>query len=253
MANLLRTAKSGNDWTQAELAAYNITIVTQTKAQFFETNNFPEPTYRSLVLFMADTSGGNTTNEDGEEKKARIPNQEAHVIHFTYELLGALDYDDNEHRRLLSSRCTLPFLICGENASVRTDVCVLESNRSISLLVQEGKGLPSTKDPEPQLIAGAIAAFAANNNKRERNSLTPLDTIMFPGLTMCGTTPVFYKITVTSALSEAVQQGTYPNVETRVFRYVPDLPDPNSEGMRPLSNRVEILRYLLAFKKFMGD
>jgi len=35
MANLLRTAKSGSDWTRAELDAYNIAIVPQTKAEFF--------------------------------------------------------------------------------------------------------------------------------------------------------------------------------------------------------------------------
>jgi len=44
MANLLRTAKSGSDWTRAELDAYNIAIVPQTKAEFFGTNDFPDPT-----------------------------------------------------------------------------------------------------------------------------------------------------------------------------------------------------------------
>jgi hypothetical protein len=47
---------------------------------------------------------------------------------------------------------------------------------------------------------------------------------MFPVITMAGTTPIFYKITITTSLSEAVQSGTYPKLETHVFRYVPVLP-----------------------------
>jgi len=76
---------------------------------------------------------------------------------------------------------------------------------------------------------------------------------MFPCITMVGTMPVFYKITITAALSKAVQTGTYPETETRVLRYIPALPRRNSEGMRPLPNRLEILRCLEAFKKFLGN
>jgi len=76
---------------------------------------------------------------------------------------------------------------------------------------------------------------------------------MFPALTVVGTTPAFYKVTVTVALSKAVQTGTYPEIETPVFRYIPALPRRNSEGMRPLPNRLEILRCLEAFKRFVGN
>jgi hypothetical protein len=37
--------------------------------------------------------------------------------------------------------------------------------------------------------------------------------ITFPALTMVSTAPIFYKITVTTTLSEAVENGTYPNIE----------------------------------------
>ena len=98
------------------------------------------------------------------------------------------------------------------------------------------------KDPEPQVIAEAIAAFALNNRKRERELHLPIrNSIMFPCLTMAGTSPVFYKITVTAALNKAVRTGSFPEIETRVLRYVPALPRGNSEGMRPLPNRLEIL------------
>lgn len=39
MANLFRTAKSGSNWTTAELDACNIAIVPQSKAEFFGTND----------------------------------------------------------------------------------------------------------------------------------------------------------------------------------------------------------------------
>jgi hypothetical protein len=48
---------------------------------------------------------------------------------------------------------------------------------------------------------------------------------------MVETMPVFYKITVTAALSAVVQAGTYPELETRVLRYSSALPCMNSEGM----------------------
>ncbi|KAH9025940.1 hypothetical protein EDB85DRAFT_2092544 [Lactarius pseudohatsudake] len=107
------------------------------------------------------------------------------------------------------------------------------------------------KDPELQVIAKAIAAFALNNRKRERDPI--LLPCMFSCLIMIGTTPVFYKIIITAALSKAVQTGTYPETEAHVLRYIPALPCGNSEGMRPIPNRLEILRCLEVFKTFLGN
>ncbi|KAF8147671.1 hypothetical protein B0H34DRAFT_738734 [Crassisporium funariophilum] len=175
---------------------------------------------------------------------------EAAVDNFAAELLRGLEYDDND--RIVLIRYAIPFLICGETSIAQTDVCVMDDE--ILLLLQDDKRLTSMKDPEPQVIAGAIAAFAKNNMTRERHlNLQPRDAITFPALTMIGTTPAFYKITVTSALSKAVQTGTYPELETRVHRYIPALPRKNSEGMRPLPDRLEILRCLQAFKRFLGN
>src|SRR6267154_3619424 len=127
-------------------------------------------------------------------------------------------------------------------------------DNEILLLLQEEKRLTSMKDLEPQVIAEAIVAFALNNRKWERDLNLPLcNSIMFPCLTMVGTTPVFYKITITTALSRAVQTGSYPETETRVFCYITSLPRRNSEGMRPLPNRLKILRCLEAFKIFLGN
>ena len=50
MAQLIRSAKSGNDWTSNELAAYNITVVFQDAATFFETPDLPQPAVNTNVL-----------------------------------------------------------------------------------------------------------------------------------------------------------------------------------------------------------
>ena len=131
---------------------------------------------------------------------------------------------------------------------MQTDGCIMDDNE-ILLLLWEDKRLMSMKDLEPQVIAEAIAAFLLNNQKREHDlNLPPCNSIMFPCLTMVGTMPVFYKITITAALSKAVQTGTYPKTETCVLHCIPALPCRNSEGIHPLLNRLEILRCLEAFK-----
>ena len=258
MANYNRTTKPGSEWTANELDAYNITVVSQNKEEFFGTIDLPNPAEPSMAGFMVTE-----TRQDAQDKKTRqllhyldlamSPKigQEAAVDNFAAELLRGLDYDDAN--RIIFIRHAIPFLICGENSSAQTDVCIIDDNE-ILLLLQEDKKLTSMKDPEPQVIAEAIAAFALNNRKRERDLHLPIrNSIMFPCLTMVGTSPIFYKITVTAALSKAVQTGSFPEIETRVFRYVPALPRRNSEGMRPLANRLEILRCLEAFKRFLGN
>ncbi|KAI0269476.1 hypothetical protein BGY98DRAFT_1014873 [Russula aff. rugulosa BPL654] len=258
MAQLLRIAKSGSDWTANELAAYNITVVPQSKEKFFGTIDLPDPTVPSLAGFMTTE-----TRQDAADKSTRRLlhyldlainpkiGQEAAVDNFAAELLRALDYDDE--KRIVFIRRAIPFLVCGVNSVAQTDVCIMDDNE-IQLLLQDDKRLTSMNDPEPQVIAEAIAAFALNNRKRERDLHLPLrNSIMFPCITLVETSPIFYKITVTAALSQAVQTGTFPEIETHVLRYIPALPRGNSEGMRPLPNRLEILRCLEAFKNFLGN
>ena len=43
MANISRTAKSGNDWSAADLSAYNITVEYQDAATFFGVDPLPQP------------------------------------------------------------------------------------------------------------------------------------------------------------------------------------------------------------------
>jgi hypothetical protein len=104
------------------------------------------------------------------------------------------------------------------------------------------------KDPEAQVIAKAIAAYATNNKARQASlNLPPVSTSTFPAITMIGSNPIFYRVTVSAGLSIAVQQGTRPSRETRVLRSVPVLPKRHGLGLRPLENRAGMLACLEAF------
>jgi hypothetical protein len=124
------------------------------------------------------------------------------------------------------------------------------------LLVQEDKRHLEPTDPEPQLIAEAIAAFATNNQAREQTlGRAPLPSKVMAGITMVGTSPTFYKIKVTQELVTAIGQGAYPQMVTIVYAHVPAIPRPNrrwNEGMKPLDNRQIILSCYEAFKKFVN-
>jgi len=254
MANLVRTAKSGSDWTASELDAYDIRVTDLTKGEFFGDENLPFP--EALATFAEHED--RTTVQDVETRKlihfldlAMTPKvgQESAVDQFAYELLKRLRYDSED--KIIIIRRAFPFVICGETRQAQTDLCIVDDNEVV-LLVQEDKRLSSNKDPEPQLIAEAIAAFNNNNAARIRDlKLPPHESITFPAITLIGTSPAFYKIKVTKQLSEAVRNGTYPSSPTHVERYIPTLPRRYSEGMRPLSNRVEILKCYEAFKRFV--
>ena len=83
---------------------------------------------------------------------------------------------------------------------------MLDTSVGVLLVVQEEKCHlnPTTAEPEPQLIAEAIAAFQENNAKRERAALEPLKEAIIPGITMMGTFSGFYKIKVTDELNYAI-------------------------------------------------
>ena len=114
----------------------------------------------------------------------------------------------------------------------------------------------TTKDPEPQLIAEAIAAFQTNNTRRTRVlGQNAIDTNVIPGIVLAGSSPTFYKIPITAELAQAVELGLFPATPTVVYAHLPVVPCPAcrlSEGMKPLDNRVQILSCYEAFKQFVN-
>ena len=247
-----------DDWTESDLYRYCISVVTRVKQEFFGVAHLPAPVIPSLTGFM--TTEDREHAADGETKKllhyldlVLDPQigQEAVVHNFAAKLLEKLGYDEGE--RIIFIQRALPIVSSGVSYITQADVCVMDKDNQILLILQTS--LPSLKDPEPQIVVKAIAAYEANNKVRATSlSLPPLSTITFPAISMIGTNIIFYKITVTSGLSAAFQQRRCPGWEDggSLVQYVPVLPQRHGLGMRPLENRVEILACMEAFKQFMG-
>lgn len=259
MANLIRSPKSGGDWTINDLTAYNITVVQQNTLTFFGQAALPLPAQHPDLL---DRLTADEMVDDDSYQVVRymdlamnpVPGEESAVNDFTMQLLRLMGYASRPLERDLRSRKDIPLFICGGWWHAKTDVCVMDRNGYL-LVVQENKQHLETADPEPQLIAEAIAAVQSNNRTRNLVGLDPLDIKVMAGITMTGTSPTFFKIPVTLELIEAVQRGQYPAVPTVVAMHRPDVSRPLhrlSEGMRPLDNRRSILACFEAFRQFMS-
>lgn len=252
MASLIRSAKSGNDWTINDLEAYNITIVAQDAATFFDQPVSPQLALNQKLL----TNLGAEEMVDEEDYKLvrymdlamnPIPGEESAVTDFAMRLLRAIGYE-NRYRDL-RSRKSIPLFICGMWMYAKTDICTMDQNE-ILLVVQEDKRHMEPGDPKPLVIAEAIAAFQSNNtSRRDIMGLPPLESKDVAGITMTGTSPTFLKIPITTELIQAVQRGQYPSTPTVVTMHIPDIPRPARrlrEGMRSLDNWRNIF-----FKQFV--
>ena len=255
MAEIIRCAKSGSDWTTNELAAYNITVEYQDVATFFGAHDLPQPaTINPAVLTTTSPDDAVDTGvyeilRTMDLAMAPAPAEESAIDGFAVLLLRALGH--TTRGRVLRSRKDIPLIICGENRLAKTDVCVVDQNE-ILLLVQEDKRHLENSDPEPQLIAEAIAAFAANNRARQKTlRQPPLDSKVMAGITMQGTAPIFCKIKAATTLVACVAGGLYPQAVTTVYAHIPSIPRPNrrwSEAVKPLENREVILPCFESFK-----
>jgi hypothetical protein len=182
-----------------------------------------------------------------------VPEQESAVDDFTSHLLKLLGYDEPD--RIVRQRVYISLFMCGSRVPTKADLCVVNRGlNDIVLLVQEDKRHLDQLDPEPQLIAEAIAAFQRNNMRLSRMGLPMSDQMTIPGITIIGTAPAFFKINITSALVEAAETGIYPSQTTIVHRLVPPVPRLETleeRGMVPLDNRAVILGCFEAFKQFI--
>ncbi|KAK6967040.1 hypothetical protein R3P38DRAFT_2753981 [Favolaschia claudopus] len=259
MSQLIRSAKSGSDWTQNDLDSYRIRVEYLDVATFFQIPDLPQPTVRHpAILTLSDPA--NTTDEDVYQflrgmEQAMLPldAEESAVDDFAVLLLREVGYAPLG--RIIRTRKDIPLVICGENRHAKTDVCIIDDS-GILLLVQEDKRHLEGGNPIPQLIAEAIAAFQSNNVTREQVlGLPPLHSKVVAGITMKGTAPIFFKIPMTQELSAAVMGGRYPIVETVVQALLPPIERPSSrlvEGMLPLDNRLRLLSCYEAFKQFVN-
>ncbi|KAJ7490569.1 hypothetical protein FB451DRAFT_1513271 [Mycena latifolia] len=214
MATLLRSAKV---WTWSF----------KMQLHFFEISRLPAPTLHPDILTLHDPA-------DATDPRvyqllctmylamfpAHTEESESAVHDFAFLLFQDLGYAPIG--RVFRTKKDINMVVCGEQRRVTADVCVLNDQRDILLLVQEDKG---RGDPVPHLVAAAIAAFYSNNLiRRQTFGLPALASKTIPGITMKGTSPIFFKIPVTLELVAAVMGGQYPGTPTLIFPASPDLP-----------------------------
>jgi hypothetical protein len=97
MANVPRTPKSGSDWTDAELHAYNIIVEYQDAATFFGVDPLPQPAVAGELLNrltadeMVDEANYKVL-QYMDMAMNRVPESESAVADFAVHLLSLLGY-----------------------------------------------------------------------------------------------------------------------------------------------------------------
>ncbi|KAG1780200.1 hypothetical protein EV702DRAFT_767960 [Suillus placidus] len=244
-------------WTDSDLEAYHITVSSQTKKKFFGVPHLPPPAHPALVDYM-DLPDRRTMSSSTRKllwycdlANSPGPGQfRTAGVNFFAKLLETYGYNDG--RRIVFTHHPLPLPICGVTSVVEMDISVMDDNEILMVVLDLTRLEDIWYYLEPTVIAGAIAAYVANNKVRVNMNLPPLDAITIPAITLEGLTPTFYKIPVTAELSEAVARGTYPTSKTRVLRYFPKYSvHPRSLAFRETEDRAEFLACLEAFKQFL--
>ncbi|KAF6747425.1 hypothetical protein DFP72DRAFT_919807 [Ephemerocybe angulata] len=263
MADLTRSAKSGDTWSPYELRAFKIKVVREDNQAFFGAADLPAPKGVSPIIWNNLTAPPGIPNIFSnffaflEDMMWRRQGEGSLVIDFAAILFDMLDY--NAGPRLVHTRREALFDMCGIKVDAKVDVTVVERHSSSFfrhiLIFKEDKSYDSGDEyPESQLMATALAAFHQNNEMRLKAGLPALESQTFPGITMVGSAPTFYKITINSELALAVAGGVYPENETIVRKFVPPVPEPlnyAAQGMVPLENRRIVLQCFEAFRQFV--
>lgn len=256
MSTIIRSAKSGSEWTENELLAYNIVVHRQSSVEFFgfEPNSSLDYLDPHFVLDPLDAPTDGISDQSYRllqylDLATRANSgQESAIDDFAKEVLRVIGFE--ERGTLLRSRYAIPFTICGDaSRSAQSDICLIHGNSTILLIIQEDKTAISSRNPEMRVIAEAIATFQYNNRVRARAGLDELEAMTIPCITMVGTRPIFYKVPVTSALTNAVISAHYPIETTHVYKYVVAPTSRRlSEGMEVPEFRRVALQHYDAFK-----
>ncbi|PSR74748.1 hypothetical protein PHLCEN_2v9627 [Hermanssonia centrifuga] len=149
MADLIRSAKSENDWSKVEPTAYNIQIVERSLLQaFFNTEQMP-----LLPVELGDFRTTDNRDDAADDDTYRLlrhldiahspkAGQEAATNVFAQKLLETVR-GYSAGRRILMILHVLSLFICGSAHSTvtQTDVCIIQDTSDIILLVQEDKQL----------------------------------------------------------------------------------------------------------------
>ncbi|KAL0958667.1 hypothetical protein HGRIS_013999 [Hohenbuehelia grisea] len=256
MATLIRSSKSGSSWSRNELFAFNIVVIPVDTVTFFGSEQLPPPSIPNSILINEIPSGQLTKDETNFFKYlalANSNNEESAVDDFATHLLRLMNYDDGGW--LLRTKKEMGFYMGGQMVDAKADVSIMNGQYYI-LVAQEDKRFGTLEDPEAQVIAECIAAFAYNQMLRQKTpGAAQVKSETISAITMVGTTATFYRVNVTQSLLDSLVTLSYPAEETVVMRYMPPVPEPQrypDEGMAPLGNRCVVLQCFEAFKQSMA-
>ena len=133
MANLVRFARSGSDWSRNQLLAYRITVAPIQPQEFYPHEADPplkglDPTPINTPLDLDDANVLDDTYRFlACLKLATNGSQETATDDFARELLRVAGFEERERGRILRTHTTIPLSICGENNTVaQTDVCLVD-------------------------------------------------------------------------------------------------------------------------------
>ena len=178
MTNIIRSAKSGSDWTNNEpLDAYNIKITFQDAQTFFGEAALPPPAVDQEVLtaLTADDAVNDATYDLLTQLDIAMQPSESAVDDFVVALFHSLGY--LRRPRAIRTHKELQFIVCGEKKYAKLDVCIIDrSVNDIVLLVHEDNRFGGDINPHAQLTAEALAAFQNNNARRRLAGLDAWDS-----------------------------------------------------------------------------
>jgi hypothetical protein len=117
MDSLIRSAKSGNDWTENDLRAYNIQIQCEDVATFFGDASLPLPEVDEEILTTLEAKDMSSTPNTALIRlldRAMIPapdREKSAVRNFAFQLFDILGYMGGDI--ITRTRRSIPYLICG--------------------------------------------------------------------------------------------------------------------------------------------
>jgi len=139
MSKIVLSAKSGSDWTDNELTAFNIQVDTAESATFFNTVQLPAPNVSPVILTNEARPQGILAKGDRlffHYMRDAAKGEESSVDDFAAFILGMFNYDEPD--RVIHNRKELSFIMCGAVVDAKPDVCVMSESEYL-LLVQEDK------------------------------------------------------------------------------------------------------------------
>ncbi|PPQ75393.1 hypothetical protein CVT26_015476 [Gymnopilus dilepis] len=261
---VIRSAKLPKDWTSLDLLAYNITVSHQESVDFFGKEQSPIDRLNPLLLSNVDPASLTADSEVAKDRDiyrfhtylrlASRPdiNQKGALHDLERAILEVMGYE--ETGTILRSHYEVPFTICADYKAAEMDICLIDITTSMILAIfheriDDELGLSGSR-----VIGSSIAAFQHNNERRIARGFEPLDSMIIPCITLVRSRPTFYKVPVTTHLSECVITGTYPAEGTVVVGCSPPTATSKvTDRMDLPSYRRIALQYYDAFRDTAKD